>query len=315
MASSALQFARQSGIPSVLTIHCLPTLASMLFPDLPGLRAFVEHCLWRLGRRFIRRFDMCVTPTSPIADAIAAHTGIRPGVISGGVDLGTFRDEPLTPQDDSSLRAGLGIPARAQVILHTGRLDTGKNVPAIIRAAAQAIKVRRKESTFLLVVGDGRERQQLIQLAGSLGISENFCFPGFISDPVQLSSIYRLADLFVMASEIETQGLVLLEAAACGLPIVAVRATATDEIVSDGVNGFLVTPGDTSQMAQRMIDILDGPELSARMSAASLRAAQAHDFNRTVDAYEDCYLAAVRALALGSREKGDAKPAYVWSRG
>ncbi|MDK0575369.1 glycosyltransferase, partial [Clostridium perfringens] len=88
------------------------------------------------------------------------------------------------------------------------------------------------------------------------GISNRVHFTGFISTKQGLPELYRIARLFITTSEIETQGLVMLEAAASGLPIVAVRATCIPEIVHNGVNGFLAEPGDIEGLGQGISTLL-----------------------------------------------------------
>ena len=140
-------------------------------------------------------------------------------------------------------------------------------------------------------------KPHLVKLAQDLGIADKCHFPGYISDAKRLAAIYGMADLFCMAPEIETQGLVLLEATACGLPLVAVKATSMHEIVSDGVNGFLVPAGEVRSMAEAMTAILRDPGLSEKMGLASRQASFAHDFKLTVDAYEEIYLTTIQDRA------------------
>jgi glycosyltransferase involved in cell wall biosynthesis len=129
-------------------------------------------------------------------------------------------------------------------------------------------------------------------MCAALGIAGRAHFPGFISAAQGLPEIYRLASLFATASEIETQGIVLLEAAASGLPIAAVRATCIPEIVHHGVNGSLAEPGDAHGLARAMSAILGSPSRAAAMGRESLRLAREHDCRRTMDAHEQLYFTA-----------------------
>jgi glycosyltransferase involved in cell wall biosynthesis len=102
-----------------------------------------------------------------------------------------------------------------------------------------------------------------------------------------------LASLFATASEIETQGIVLLEAAASGLPIAAVNATCIPEIVRHGVNGYLVEPGDINGLSRAMLKILSMPSLAQSMGRRSRAFATEHDTRLMMDAYERLYQLAV----------------------
>jgi glycosyltransferase involved in cell wall biosynthesis len=99
----------------------------------------------------------------------------------------------------------------------------------------------------------------LMEQCQSLGIGMRSHFPGFISTQDGLAEVYRLGTFFATASEIETQGLVLLEAAASGLPIIAARATCVPEIVRHGLNGYLAEPGDVEGLGRAMARVLSSP--------------------------------------------------------
>jgi glycosyltransferase involved in cell wall biosynthesis len=104
-----------------------------------------------------------------------------------------------------------------------------------------------------------------------------------------LPSIYRLSDLFAIASICEVQSLPTLQGGATGLPLVATDAVALPELVHDGVNGFLVEPGQPEVLAEAVSRILGDPELAAEMGQASLPIAQEHAETRTFDCYEALY--------------------------
>src|SRR5258706_329471 len=111
-------------------------------------------------------------------------------------------------------------------------------------------------------------------LCKSMGIEKRVHFPGYISTKQGLHEIYRMANLFVTASEIETQGIVLLEAAASGLPIVAVHATCIPEIVHDEVNGYLIEPNNIDAMSEAMKKILKDSGIAKSMAKESRKLAE-----------------------------------------
>jgi glycosyltransferase involved in cell wall biosynthesis len=278
------EYARRTGRACAATLHGLPSLVTAFVP--PRLRGLVETGLWRYAAWLLRRFDAVIAPTRITADVFRARTGIAAAVISCGLDLKTFHPAPLSNRHEARLRADLGLPAASPIILHAGRLDPEKDVQSVVRAAARAMRASR---AHLLVVGDGKDRPALERLCRTLGIGERAHFTGYVQDRGRLAEMYRLADLFVTGSCIETQGLVLLEAAACGLPIVAADCSAVPEIVVDGVNGYLMPPGQPQAMAARMLEILRDASLAARLRRASRRASLPHDFARSVAAHERFY--------------------------
>jgi glycosyltransferase involved in cell wall biosynthesis len=287
LAWAAISYSQRADIPCVFTIHALPSLASA---SLPALHRELENSLWGYAGWLLQRVQARVTPTQTIADIVRLRTGLSSQVISCGVDLCTFQPERSPAQLETNKRLDLGIPEGVPVILHVGRLDADKKVDLAIMAAAQAMQFT---PAHLLVVGDGRKKESLIRLCDQLGIRSQSHFTGYITDPNELSRLYREANVFVTASEIETQGLVLLEAAACGLPLVGVDAGAVAESVQDGLNGFLVSPGDVSGLSQGILSILLNDKKAQKMGCASREIALKHDFELSLQAYEKFYCAQI----------------------
>ncbi|MGD2207660.1 MAG: glycosyltransferase, partial [Anaerolineae bacterium] len=121
-----------------------------------------------------------------------------------------------------------------------------------------------------------------------LGLQRYVHFLGFVPEK-DMPALYRASDLFAIASICEVQSLPTLQAAATGLPVVAARAVALPELVHDGVNGFLVPPGEPEALGKAMWTILSDPDLAARMGKASLSIAQPHAEEHTFDKYEKLY--------------------------
>lgn len=298
LAWAAISYSHRFGAPCILTIHALPTLATA---SLPGLHRGIEDGLWVYAGWLLQHIHARVTPTQTIADIVRSRTGLSSQVISCGVDLRTFHPEHMPAQQEAKLRLELGIPEGAPVILHVGRLDIDKKVNLAILAAARAMQA---VPAHLLVVGDGRKKESLLRLCDRLGIRSQSHFTGYITDPDKLSALYRLASVFVTASEIETQGLVLLEAAASGLPLVGVDAGAVAETIRDGLNGHLVAWGDVSGLAQGILHILLNDETARGMGRASREIALKHDCELSLQAYEMLYCAQIaHKLAVRNSRK------------
>ena len=107
--------------------------------------------------------------------------------------------------------------------------------------------------------------------------------------PPDLYELYKVGDVFATASEIETQGIVLIEAAATGLPLIAVNAGAVAEVCINGKNGVLCQPGDVYGMSEAMIKILSDDKLRMKYSEESVKIAKEHDFERTLDKFINIY--------------------------
>jgi glycosyltransferase involved in cell wall biosynthesis len=148
----------------------------------------------------------------------------------------------------------------------------------------------------LVLAGTGPDAGRLRALAARLGVADRVRFPGFVPG-ADLPGLYRLADVFAIASRAELQSLVTMEAMASGLPVVAVDAGALGELVHQGENGFLIRPRRRAEEAAAVADSLDllcgDAALRWRMSKASLRIIGKHDRHRVLARWESIY----RALA------------------
>ncbi len=283
----SLAYKRKRNIPVLLTIHALPHFAAKYIPELfSGFRPTLETLLWSYAWIILPKFDAVTSPTLTTSGNVYAMTKIQPLSISNGVDLEEFKNSDLPREEESFLRERLGIPANVPIILHVGRLDTDKRVDQVICAAAQPL---RETSAHLLVIGDGRQKTALQNLCNSLGIDEKCHFPGYVLKEEGLPQIYRMASAFVTASEIETQGIVLLEAAASGLPIVAWWATCIPEIVHNSENGYLVAPGDIPALSNAMLEILSHPSKASRMGARGRSLVEEHKIQKSFTQYEQVY--------------------------
>lgn len=283
---SGLQAARGLDIPVILTIHQLPWIANAYLPDFSALHRIVEVGLWAYSKWVLQQCHRVIVPSHISADKLYSHGHPRPTVISNGVDLGWFTPIPPFPEERQVLCNKYGLDPVLPVILHVGRLDIEKRVEVIVRVAA---RVMQQVEAQLLVVGDGCRREALIQMSKSLGIGTRSHFPGYVDSEGDLPGLYRLAAVFATASEIENQSLVMLEALATGLPIIAVRATSTPELVRDSVNGYLVQPGAVDEMVDCMIQVLTNPALAKQMGQAGRVQAEKHSMDRSLDEHEVLY--------------------------
>jgi 1,2-diacylglycerol 3-alpha-glucosyltransferase len=285
MSQLGLEYADSTDIPILLTVHQIPSFAASYLPNVTGIRSVSESLLWAYARRMQRRFTSVITPSHTVSDLVTRMTGIQPTTISNGISLETFHPY-LSSDDNTTLRKRLHLPPQVPVILHVGRLDIDKNVERVVQAAAQAMQ---QTDAHLLIVGDGSQRHTLMKMCETLKIADRVHFPGYLTLQEGLPEIYRLASLFVTASEIEVQSLVLLEAIASGLPIAAVRATFVPEIVHDRVNGFLVESGDIQGLANTISTLLKNPRQGCEMGKISRRLAETHDIHISVDLHEQFY--------------------------
>ncbi len=199
-------------------------------------------------------------------------------VISNGMDLDRFTGEVREAPGDSPR------------LLHLGRISYEKNADVVLRAFA--LIQEKKPGATLDIVGDGPALTSLKIEAGQLGLKDKVNFPGFVNH-ADLPELYRKYDLFMTASTMETQGLVVLEAAACGLPSVGVDAFALPELIHHGRNGFIVEPYDHVGMAESALKLLSDPDLYRIYSRECLAIAGEHDVHACADKMEQTYMKVV----------------------
>ncbi len=161
----------------------------------------------------------------------------------------------------AELRKQWEIPREACVIGAVGRLNPQKGYSNLIEAAPAILK--NHPETFFVFVGEGRERNRLEGLADSLGVLKACRFPGFMPE---VPRAYSTFDLFALPSVYEAFGIVLLEAMAAGLPVVASRVGGIPEIVSDGESGLLVSPGDPEELSRAIDRLLSDPDLAVKLA-------------------------------------------------
>jgi 1,2-diacylglycerol 3-alpha-glucosyltransferase len=281
LGPAARRLARRARRPLVFTYH---TRYEEYAHYVPLKRAFVEAAAMRLSAAFAARVDAVLAPSAVIRNELSAR-GVRTpiSVVPTGVDLERFR-----PGDRAAARRGLGVGDDEALVLYVGRLDREKSVDRVLLAferIASTVPAAR-----LLLVGHGTQAEQLRRLAGRLPVAPRIQFLG-VRPHHTLVECYRAADVFLFASETETQGLVLAEAAACGLPAVAVDAPGCDEVVRDGDTGLL-TKGEPAALAEAAIGLLLDPErrrgMARRAREVAERLFDVHlQIDRTLAVYQD----------------------------
>jgi len=274
--------ARQAGVPVVIS-----ALHSTGWPDSVG----------RLNRLLTPWTDAFVA----VAQGHAAHLrdtlqfpADRVHVIPNGVDAQRF-----APRRDMravrAVRAELGVDTAAPLVGIVAALRPEKNHALLIRAIGHLL--RRIPRTRLVVVGDGPERQSLEKLTAELGIGHAVRFLGNRYDAERLLPSF---DAFALSSYMEASPVSILEAMACGLPVVATRVGSVSESVIDGETGFLVESGATAAMAECLARILGDRDLARSLGRAGRQRVVRHG---SLDAMVDGYQGLIEGLYRTTRQR------------
>jgi glycosyltransferase involved in cell wall biosynthesis len=174
-------------------------------------------------------------------------------------------------------------------LLFSGRLDGPHEQKGMDVLLKSLPLILRHHKVVLSIIGTGPRLPQYQALAGALGVAEQVRFLGFVEHD-DMASHYQQADLFVLPSRRESFGLVLAEAMACGLPVVATTAGAIPEVVEDGVTGVLVPPNAADALANAVVSLLsDRPRSNAMGAAGAQRARERFTWNKVAQRVTDGY--------------------------
>lgn len=239
--SYAVKISRKCSCPLVHTYH---TIYEDYIHYLPG-----GISRYKAGERLEKRMVACfsrtvlnkasrvIVPTEKVERILEKYQVTRPvSVIPTGIDLGRFR-EPLNAEEKLSLKKKWGIPLENRVLVSVGRLAKEKNLEELLFYFQRLLQEETKSPLTLLIAGDGPDKERLCRLAESLGIQEQVIFTGMIP-PEEVARYYQLGDVFVCASNSETQGITYIEALASGTPALCRKDDCLDHVVTDGYNGF-----------------------------------------------------------------------------
>jgi glycosyltransferase involved in cell wall biosynthesis len=210
----------------------------------------------------------------------------RVAILSTPVRLGRFTPD-APPGKSETIRGSLGIPDDVPVLLWVGNPVWFKRVPVLI----DAFKLAHQQyaSAHLVLVGDFANRSEIAAQVQRLGLEYVVHFPGK-ADHDALPAYYRMCDVYIHSSIYEGFGKVMVEAAACGKPVVATRTAGAQEIICDGETGLLCELENPADMAAKIIRLLDDREFAARLgTAVRTHVLDKFDHTRNLDAVIDTW--------------------------
>jgi glycosyltransferase involved in cell wall biosynthesis len=244
----------------------------------------LRKLLDRAGGRWT---DAVVAVSDRLRDYMHAVLGIpwkRLYTVQNGVDTEQFTPAPAP----AALREALGIPPGAAVIGSVGRLEPVKAYERIIEAVAAL----RRDSVparpiYAVICGDGSERDGLISRAEELGVGPLVRLPGWADQP---ADYYRLFDVFALPSRMEGASVSLMEAMACGAPVVVTDVGASAEIAGKDLAALVVPPGDVAAFVRAVRAVLEDQELASRARrAARARIVECYSLEHMVRKYMSLY--------------------------
>jgi 1,2-diacylglycerol 3-alpha-glucosyltransferase len=261
----AIMYAAKLKIPKVLTIHTQYERYAYYVSPIPHV--ITNEAIRRIIFNLSDKVDIITTPSQSMKDLIGNYKIKKEvAVIPNAIDIDLFREKD--EQEIALLKKELQISPDDIVILYLGRVSLEKNIDKIIKALA-IIQDKKIDNFKFIVVGDGTAVKQLNSLADSLGLTEKVKFVGAI-EREKVRHYYQIGDIFSFSSTSETFGMVIIEALASGLPVLAVKAPGAVDIITDGLDGILVED-DVYQFAEQLENLIKNRELRQELSSNALQ--------------------------------------------
>lgn len=272
-----LEIAKIKKIPFVFTYH---TLWSKYAHYLLNGLLIKPYMIEAASRMFCNWCTQIVAPTKKLKEELLSYGVKKPiRIIPSGLDLTIFENIKK-----GFLRGKIKIKDTDRILLYAGRLGKEKSIDFLIRAFE--IVSEKDKNTVLAIVGDGPEKSKLQDLAKSFGLQNKVYFLGNI-DSEYMPQIYKDAEMFLFASTTETQGLVILEAMASGLPVVAVDDPA---IMIENNKDGIISKKDINEYAKSILLVLENDNFRNELARNAKQDAQKFSIVKTVDALEELYL-------------------------
>lgn len=277
LGTVGLRWAQSHDIPIVSTYHTLYDRYAHYVPFFP--RRYVRFKIAKHTNFYYNHVDHLITPSEASMKWLRRHAVTKPiTVIPTGIP-------PRGMQVRAEARTQLGIAPEHKIMLYVGRIAAEKNLEVLFDMAS--VTFARDPNLRLWLVGDGPYRKACSIMARNLGIGDRVRFVGFVPR-AEVDRYYAASDLFVFSSITETQGLVVQEAMAYGLPAVVVAGGGAGAGVQSGHNGFVVK-NDATAFARAVMRVTDDDDLYTRLAEGASRSIRANGMREMCEKVVDVY--------------------------
>lgn len=274
MAGVAL--AKYYRIPLVGTFHTqLPEYIHYLIKrdkirNIKQINKLAKKFTWKYCSWFYNRCDSVIAPSEEIKENLYnLRQKFRKEIVVIPTGISIKKRNKTKPE----LKKQYGFSVKDRLLLHVGRVTKEKNIETILEATKELLK---EDHVKLVITSDGPMKQELEKKAEELGIINSTVFTGYITRKT-LRDYYQMADLFIMASKTETQGLVLAEAAASGLPAVVLDADVTSDFVRKYKTGLVANRKD---FAKKVKTLMNNSKMRSSFIRNCLETAKIYDIKK-----------------------------------
>jgi glycosyltransferase involved in cell wall biosynthesis len=257
---AGVRWARKHGLPCVETYHTLfEEYFHHYLPFLP--KSWLAAAARMISRKECDFVTAVIAPSSAMKNALLAYGVSSPvHIIPTGLRLADFAH-----CDGAAFRARHGIAPERPVMAYVGRVAFEKNLDFLLRVT-EATRHSLPDVLFV-IAGEGPARASLERAVARRGLAGNVRFVGYLERKTELPACYCAADVFVFSSKTETQGLVLLEAMALGVPVVGLAEMGTKDVLQEG-EGCRIAPDDVEGFARVLAPLLADRAAAQRLGAA-----------------------------------------------
>jgi len=277
----AIKAAKAINIKIIAHSHSQP---ENLFTDMPKL---IQPTLCKIWNKFLvwvySKAKSLIYPSEMARDLLSklSNENQPSEVISNGINLKEFK-----PAETGDFHERFKIPADKIKLLFVGRLFPEKSIHTLIEAVPHIIK--KYENAHIMIVGGGYLKSKLENLARNLGINEHVTFLGLVSEEDKILA-YNASDIFVLPSLAELEGMVVLEAMACGKPIIIANSESSASKYFVNGNGFLFESQNPIDLAEKILTLITDAKLRTEMGQKSLELIKNYDIDKSVSKLEQLY--------------------------
>lgn len=273
------EYAKIKKVPYVFTYHTLFNKYTHYFLQGKVIKPKMAEVVSRI---FCNQCDYIVAPTQRVKNELISYGVKKPiVVIPSGIDVEKFKTAK-----NGFLRKKLNIANDKKILLYVGRLAKEKSLDFLIKAFSEV--ARKDKSSVFVLVGDGGDGEAKIlkNLANKLGLEKRVYFAGAVPQD-KIAEVYADGYLFLFASESETQGMVIIESLASGLPVVAVKDESLD-LIKNEENGVLVARNEHA-FAESVLNLLSNSSKREKMSKVARKSAENLSVDKNAEKLENLY--------------------------
>jgi 1,2-diacylglycerol 3-alpha-glucosyltransferase len=274
--------AKKLNIPFLHTYHTIYEDYTHYIVKFTALEPMAKMAARKISTNFCNSADEVIVPTGKVKDLLLSY-GVKQNIsiMPTGIKLDKFSKCNYDSNTIQNLRNALGIRVEDKCLLYVGRISKEKNIEEMLIFMKSYLE--DKEDVKFVLIGDGPEKSNLENMAKRLGIYKQTIFAG--ERPWdEIGMYYQIGDVFVSASQSETQGLTYIEALASGLPVVAKADMCLEGVVQNNVNGY--TFNDQEELLQSLDSILYNNLLKEQLSLGAIKSTKkfsAQNFAHTVE--------------------------------